>query len=182
MRAQCLFVIATVLALHGRGAAQQPGERVRLTIGAPSPRFLVGTFVAQDAESVWVELPGHPRPVAVARTAAARLEVSGGVRRRTIAGAQIGAGLGAIGGFVVGGVAASHSEPCGSAIGGEVCVSDWYGRAFRSSLIGAAVGGAIGAVLGAAVRTERWSPVPLGPVQRITVAPLGAGVGVSFAF
>jgi hypothetical protein len=181
MRPQCLFLIATILAPHERGAAQRPGQRVRLTIGAPSPRLLVGTFVAQDAESVWVELPGHPQPVAVARTAAARLEVSGGVRRRTIAGAQIGAGLGAIGGFALGSVAAGQSEVCYGFFEKTACVPD-FGRAFQSSLIGVAVGGAIGAALGALVRTERWSPVPLGCVQHITVAPFGAGVALSFAF
>ena len=174
MRRISFLTIATVVALLQRTAAQEPGERVRLTITSASSRRLVGTFLDQDADSVRVQLPGQAVPVSVARSAATRLEVSRGHRRATINGAGIGAGLGAIGGFVFSGLAASESRPCGSPDLVGVCLTDWYGRAFRGGLIGGAVGALIGAALGYSVRTEAWAGVSL--------APHGRGLALSLAF
>jgi hypothetical protein len=182
MRRICLLMTATLLALLERAAAQEPGDRVRLTIESPASRHLVGTFVREHADSLWVELPGHPALVAAARNATARLEVSRGRHRATIRGAVIGAGLGAIGGFVVSGVGTTQSQPCGSAAFVGACVTDWYGRAFRGGLIGATVGGAIGAVLGSIVTTERWARVPLHHTPHLTLAPRGAGLALSLMF
>ena len=182
MRRTCLLMIGTLLAPLERAAAQQHGDRVRLTAESPAARPLVGTLARESADSLWVELPGHPAPVAVARAAMARLEVSQDRSRRTIAGLTIGAGLGAMGGFVIAVVAASESRPCGSPALGSVCITDWYGRAFRGGLIGAAVGGALGAALGFAVRTERWATVPLNRGHYIALAPHGAGLALSVQF
>jgi hypothetical protein len=182
MHRTCFLMTATLLALLERTAAQQPGDRVRLTLESPASRPLVGTFIREHTDSFWVELPGHPALVTVARNATARLEVSRGQHRATLRGAAIGAGLGAIGGFVASGVDASQSRPCGSAAFVGACVTDWYGRAFRGGLIGAVVGGAIGAVLGSVVRTERWAGVPLGQVAELTLAPRGAGLALSLGF
>ena len=130
----------------------------------------------------WVQLGGHAAPVAVARSAATRLEISRGHQRATIRGAGIGAGLGAIGGFVFSGLAASESRPCGSPGLVGVCLTDWYGRAFRGGLIGGAVGALIGAALGYAVRTEVWAGVPLGQTHHLSLAPRGSGLALSLAF
>jgi len=182
MRRISFVTIATVVALLQRTAAQEPGERVRLTMGSAFSRRLVGTLIHQDPESVWVQLGGHAAPVAVARSAATRLEISRGHRRATINGAGIGAGLGAIGGFVFSGLAASESRPCGSPGLVGVCLTDWYGRAFRGGLIGGAVGALIGAALGYAVRTEVWAGVPLGQTHHLSLAPRGSGLALSLAF
>ncbi len=163
MRRISFVTIATVVALLQRTAAQETGERVRLTMGSAFSRRLVGTLIHQDAESVWVQLGGHAAPVAVARSAATRLEISRGHQRATIRGAGIGAGLGAIGGFVFSGLAASESRPCGCLIGG-------------------AVGALIGAALGYAVRTEVWAGVPLGQTHHLSLAPRGSGLALSLAF
>jgi hypothetical protein len=181
MRRICFLLVATLLAQLESTVAQEPGDRVRLTVESPASRHL-GRFVRQRADSLWVELPEHPALVALARNAAARLEVSRGGHRATLSGAAIGAGLGAVGGFVVSGVGASQSRPCSAPALVGACVTDWYGRAFRGGLIGAAVGGAIGAVIGFAVRTERWAVVPLNPAPHLRLAPRGAGLTVSLAF
>lgn len=183
MRHVCLITVATFLVLFQRGAGQQPGERVRVTVGSAAPfHQLIGTFVGRDRDSLWVELPERSVPVAVARTATARLEVSRGRHGAIIHGAEVGAGLGAISGFVISGVEASQSSPCRSALLVDVCFADWYGRAFRSGLIGAAAGGAIGAALGALWRTERWVGVPLSQVRLVALAPRHTSLAVSLAF
>src|SRR5438128_4142605 len=97
MRRISFVTIATVVALLQRTAAQEPGERVRLTMGSAFSRRLVGTLIHQDAESVWVQLGGHAAPVAVARSAATRLAISRAHRRSAINGCGIGSGLGSFG-------------------------------------------------------------------------------------
>ena len=182
MRRNCLLVSAAVFALLDRSFAQEPGERVRLTVQSPMSRQLVGTFVGEQGDSLWVEVPGQLRPIAVARIGTARLEVSQGQHRSILRGAEIGAGLGAIGGLVTSGVKATETYACGSAELVDVCLADWYGRAFRGGLIGAVVGGAIGAALGSALKTERWAGRPLSHLPKLIVSNHGAAVALSLAF
>jgi len=113
------------------------------------------------------------RQAAAQERGAPRLEVRRGWHRETIRGAGIGAGLGAIVGFVWSGQAASKSQPCRRPDLIEACYVDWYGKAFRGSLIGAAAGTALGAALGYTVKTERWG---------VSVAPLARGLELSVAF
>lgn len=95
------------------------------------------------------------------------------IHRATLRGAGIGAGLGAITGAVWGGVSAGKLQSCRTASLIEVCSMEWYERAARGGLIGAAVGGAIGAALGYTVKTRRWEA---------SVAPLARGLELSVAF
>ena len=115
----------------------------------------------------------YAAPLAVARRTAAQLQVSRGWDRETIRGAGIGAGLGAIAGAVWGGVTASKLQSCRTPHLIDVCSMEWYERAARGGMIGAAVGGAIGAALGYTVKKERWG---------VSVAPGGRGLELSVAF
>jgi len=173
MRPLSPLVIATALTLLRQAAAQETGDRVRLTLEPGASHALVGSLVGQTRDSLWVELPGRAAPLAVPRRTAARLEVSRGWDRETLRGAGVGAGLGAIAGAVLGGVTASQLQSCRTSRLIAVCSMEWYERAARGGLIGAAVGGAIGAALGYSVKTERWG---------VSVAPLARGLALSVAF
>ncbi len=149
--------------------------------GAPhTVSHVQGNSVAQRGEpdSFWVQLAGRTAPVSLARGAVVRLEVSRGRKRAVGQGALIGAGLGAIAGFVAGGYAASRSRSCGTPGLADVCYVDWYGRAFRGALIGGTIGGAVGAAVGYAVRTDRWEGVPLSRAHPLV--PRGAGLALTF--
>jgi len=181
MRLVSLLIVAPFFAPLESLGAQQPGEPVRLTMGsaASSPR-VAGTLVRQDPDSFWVQLAGRTAPVSLARSAVARLEVSRGRKRAVGQGALVGAGLGAIAGFVAGGYAASRSRSCGTPGFADVCYVDWYGQAFRGALVGGAIGGAVGAAVGYAVRTDRWEGVPLSRAHHLALVPRGAGLALTF--
>ncbi len=176
MRVISLLAVATFFAPNL--GAQQPGERVRLTMGGASSTRVAGMLVSHDADSFWVQLAGRTAPVSLARSAVVQLEVSRGQTRAVGKGALVGAGLGAIAGFVAGGYAASRSRSCAGFA--DVCYVDWYGRAFRGALIGGAIGGAVGAALGYAVRTDRWEGVPLSRAHHLALVPRGPGLALTF--
>ncbi len=177
MRVISLLAVATFFAPNL--GAQQPGERVRLTMGwGASSTRVAGMLASHDADSFWVQLAGHTAPVSLARSAVVQLEVSRGQTRAVGKGALVGAGLGAIAGFFVGGYAASRSRSCAGFA--DVCYVDWYGRAFRGALIGGAIGGALGAALGYAVRTDRWEGVPLSRAHHLALVPRGPGLALTF--
>src|SRR5712692_5218846 len=179
MRVISLLAVATFFAPNL--GAQQPGERVRLTMGwGASSTRVAGMLVSHDADSFWVQLVGRTAPVSLARSAVARLEVGRGQRRAVGQGALIAAGLGAIGGFVAGGYAASRSRSCGTPGLADVCYVDWYGRAFRGALIGGTIGGAVGAAVGYAVRTDRWEGMPLSRAHHLALVPRGPGLALTF--
>src|SRR2546426_101443 len=110
MRGMSLLLLVMLVAPLHRLVAQQPGDRVRLTLESASSQRLLGTLLGQDADSFRVQLAGSGARVSIARNAVVRLETSRGQRRAILPGAGIGAGLGAITGFVLGGVAASRSR------------------------------------------------------------------------
>lgn len=178
MRLISLLIVATLFASLEKLGAQEPGERVRLTVGGASSTRVTGLLVGKDADSFWVARAGRTPPVSVGRSAVVQLEVSRGQQRAVAHGALVGAGLGAIAGFVAGGTAASKSRSCAGFV--DVCYVDWYGRAFRGGLIGGAIGGAVGAAVGYAVRTDRWEGVPLSRAHSLTLAPRGAGLALTF--
>jgi hypothetical protein len=83
-------------------------------------------------------------------------------------------------GFVVGGLAASKSRSCGTPGFADVCYVDWYGRAFRGGLIGAALGAVLGAAMGYAVRTDHSAGVPLDRAHHLALVSRGAGFALTF--
>jgi hypothetical protein len=121
--------------------------------------------------------PLYPLVIATVLTLfrqAAGQETSGHAwERQTIRGAAIGGGLGAIAGAVWGGVSAGKLQSCRTSHLIEVCSMEWYERAARGGLIGAAVGGAVGAALGYTVKARRWEA---------SVTPLARGLELSVVF
>jgi hypothetical protein len=181
MRRIFLIFVATLVTPF-QLVAQEPGQRVRLTTGAASRDRVVGTLVGEDADSFRVRVSGQAAPMSVARSAVTRLEISGGARRATREGAWKAAGLGVVAGFVIGGVAASHSNDCGIPSNVFYCYTDWYARAFRDGLIGGALGALAGAAIGSTVSTERWEGLSLSRAHQVAIAPRGRGLALSIAF
>lgn len=134
------------------------GARVRLTVASVSGHRLIGTLVRQDEISLDIAHDGSVSSVPL--KSIAKLEVSAGRKRRTMAGALCGAALG-----------------IGLAVFGS-CTGDDCAL-FRSLAVVVLVpaGAGIGALVGSAIRTERWQTVPTVPPQ---VAAASPGAKLSF--
>ncbi len=179
MRWIALLVLATSSAPLSHGAAQEPGQRIRLRTGSAPSAWVVGTLVFLDGDSLRIRVAGETAPVVVARPAVQRLEVAKGLKRATFEGGSIGFGLGVIAGAVVASTGAA-SRSCGGAFV-DLCAIDTEAHVVEGGLIGGAIGGVVGAGLGYLVRTERWEPLPSARA-RVTLARRGAGLAVSLAF
>ena len=179
MRRAVVLLTATLVFPLLPAAAQEPGERVRLSADSAPSRWVVGVLLTQDADSFRLRVVGHPTPIAVARSRVTRLETSRGKRRAVLEGATIGTGLGLITGVVVSSRTA-ESHACGGAFA-RLCTVDVEMRVFRGGAIGSALGGLLGAALGSAVKTERWDGMSLGGAH-VALAPRGAGLALSLTF
>ena len=117
---------------------------------ALSNSTLIGTVVAVDADSLWLRHAPAAAPLAFARRALTRVDVSGaypGRRRRTVLGALEGATIGAVVGANLGGDAG-----CDDCTGSTVSP-----RVGLSALFGAL--GALGGMLAGSVTVrEQWHP------------------------
>jgi hypothetical protein len=138
------------------------GSRIRVATRDAQP--FVGTLVRRAADTLVVELPSNAL-LALPQTRVTRLDVSGGIRRRTWQGAGIGFLVGAGAGTAIA-LATYHRATCiDSAIAqGLVCpflddVSHQTTVIVDASLIGAA-GTVVGALIGHVGR-ETWIPVSL---------------------
>jgi hypothetical protein len=176
---RAIAVLAAALSgwLPARPApAQQPGQRIRLQTEASPSRWLTGTLVGERADSLRMEVAGHPA-VSVARRAVLRLEVSRGQQRPIGPGAAQGADFGALVGAVV--AARGMAKPCAWPTAAAVVCGE------RRILVGSGLGGAVGALVGAAIgsliRTERWERASLAPPQVVLTAQ-GTGLALSVAF
>ena len=144
--------------LHGQPV--EPSERVR--IFRPNSNLpLIGTTIRSTPDTLWFTQEGQAQPTAVPLGPAIRLERSLGRHSHTLAGALVGAGVGAaITLFFLSGF-------CGR---DTLCDGDEQVRA-------AAVFGlpsiALGASIGAMIRTERWEPISRGVSSRTPTLLLG---------
>jgi hypothetical protein len=180
MRRVVLLVGCTCLLPLPHAAAQQLGQRIRVLATTDSAaRGIVGDLLAQDSDSLRLRVGGQAQPVSVARRSLQRLEVGRGQQRAVVTGARIGVGLGVL----VGAIIEASSQAARSCDGWltSLCNLDRKARVVQAGLIGGAVGGVLGAALGYGVRVERWEGLPLSRA-RVTVAPNGTGVGLSFGF
>lgn len=138
------------------------GARIRVATRDAKP--FVGTLLRRAADSLVVELPTGAA-LTIPEAHLARLDVSGGVRRRTWQGAGIGLLAGAGVGTAVA-LATYHRTECidSAILQGIVCpfiddVSRQTTVAVDASLIGAA-GSIVGALIGH-VGHETWIPVTI---------------------
>lgn len=158
------------------GITVAPGTRVRVTVPGPAgSERLVGTVVAQRGDTLVAQWETRDTLSAayVALDRMLRLETSRGMRPQTLRGA----GIGALAGAVVLGVAAAASyEGCRA---GENCIDvtgGSGGAAAGGAVLGALGGGVVGAIIGSLRRSESWQRVSL---ERVAVAPGRAGLALA---
>ena len=146
--------------------AQWIGQRVRLATSAAPSRWVVGTLVGQNSDSLRMQVIGENAPISIKRSTVKHLEISGGQRRLTGPGVVQGADFGALAGAIVAlrGSAGPCAKPtAAAAVCGEV-------RALAGAAVGAAVGALRGAAIGSRFKTERWDGVtPRGLI--VTLSP-----------
>ena len=153
----------------------QPSQRVMLVLtpqreveGHTRPQALRGTLVAEDADSLTVQVHPGTGPIRVARSAVRRMYVSRGVPSRTQSAAT-GAALGAVGG----------------ALWSWAYNPERQQRSDEDALLlGAAAGGTFGLVMGALFPAERWKRVrmPSNVAVSPTVSREGRGVAINISF
>ncbi len=153
----------------------QPSQRVMLVLtpqreveGHTPPQVLRGTLLAEDADSLTVQVHAGTGPVRVARSVVRRMYVSRGIPSRTQSAAT-GALTGAIGGAI--GMWLHDSE-------------DGRRPDDNSILLGAGLGGGLGMVMGALLPRERWKRVrtPGNVAVSPTVTSEGRGVAINISF
>ena len=150
------LLVAVLIASSGQRSAGQnipvlaPGSRVRVST-ASSYAPVVGTVIAQEADSLRLLVAGRGAPVAVAFASIRDLEINRGRHSNAGRGALIGLGVGAGAGLLLG-VAASS---CGA--------EDWIcpGPAAvpAMALLVGSLGTGIGALIGLTSSSERWERV-----------------------
>ena len=159
---------------HGQSDVLYTGQWVRITAPTLGLDAQAVTLRAVTFDSIYVVIGGDPRALPVSRVG--RVEVRR-LRRHTVEGLVIGAGIGgAIG--VVAGIAGGESD-CSRSF---VCFTKGQGAAIFGG-IGASVGAIVGILAGSSKKSYRWEAVPLGRV-RMAVEPQrhGVGIGARIAF
>ena len=157
MRRAAIFCTVMSLLSLSRTAAQEPGQRIRVRIDSAPSRWVVGTLIAQDRDSLRLLIAGESQSVSLARSAVRRMQVSHGHSRAVVDGLAAGFGLG----FIVGANAAGRRESsrvCPNDLSG-LCAIEMEADFAQSGVTAGAIGGLMGAVAGFAVRTQRWESV-----------------------
>jgi uncharacterized protein YcfJ len=174
------LALAAALVPSARARAQdnpepQPNQRVMLVLtpqhqveGHTRPQALRGTLVAEDADSLTVQVHPGTGPIRVARSVVRRMYVSRGVPSRSQSAAT-GAVVGAVGGALWGWIYNPEREQR----------SDQ-----DAALLGAAAGGGFGLVMGALFPAERWKRVrmPSNVALSPTVSRDGQGLAIHIRF
>ena len=167
-------------------AGVSAGSRIR--VATPEAAPFVGTLVRGNADTLIVEMPSGSS-LALPQARITRLDVSGGVRRRTWQGAGIGFLAGAGAGTVVA-LATYRRSECGDSAIGQAILCPWLDGVSREAtvVVDAALLGTAGTIVGALighVGRETWIPVSLRRVSdartRIEVGRVGNGVGIEAA-
>jgi hypothetical protein len=158
MRYAVLVCAVTLLLPLFRASAQKPAERVRVRIDSAPSRWVVGTVIRQDQDSLWLGVAGKATPVSLARSTVRRLEVSRGHQRAVVEGLAAGFGLG----FLVGADAAGRRQAplgCPDGLSG-ICAVNMEWDVIQEGVAAGAIGGLVGAAVGFTVGTERWDAAP----------------------
>lgn len=183
------LVLALVLPLTSLQAQATPdsGARFRVTFTeAGASRRVTGTLVSLNADSIVL---GDEREssasgplesrLAIPRAGITSLQVNTGRHSSAGTGALIGAGIGVVGGLVLG-VAAQCD---GSEVWFAACV-DGAGQTAVLGLFLGAVGAGIGAITGAFITHDTWHTLQQPPAVGVILRPAGDGVaaGLSINF
>jgi hypothetical protein len=135
-------------------AAQEPGQRIRVRIESAPSRWVVGTLIAGDRDSLRVLVAGSGQRVSLARSAVRRMEFSRGHSRAVVEGLAAGSGVGVLLGANAAGRRQS-SRVCPDDLSG-LCALDMEADMMQAVMAAAVIGGVVGAAVGFAVRSERW--------------------------
>lgn len=168
------FCVTPILALTGQEpASARVGQRVRLkTDATASSPWLVGTLVADDRDSLRLQVADSTPAVSVARRTVTRFEVSRGLHSN--------AGKGALyGGVIFGGL--TFVGALNSIGSNNLFRANNAGEVVAWTLFEGAGGAGIGALIGALSHSERWETVSLSR-SHVTLTPRGAGVALSLTF
>lgn len=180
--------------LHAQTAVPDSGDRLRIHVtAAGNSRQIIGTLVFQDADSMILleqgtnagpVLPssriGSPvggvveRHVSVSRTQVTRMEVSTGRHSRVGRGALTGAGIGVVGGAVLGVAnlcSVNESFLCFESPGQVMAVAAGTG----------VMGAAMGAIVGMLIHHETWATASDGPRASVLLRPSDEGTSLGLA-
>jgi len=174
-----IVVVPPVVGAPGPEAAVwlTPGERIRVT--APSAGIIhqTATLMRMSGDSIVLRGLGARRGDTLAVPDSGRLalplgrvtsfEISLGVESHRRGGVLLGALIGAVAGYVLGG-----SGGCDVDVGSHV---QHLPCAVLGTGGGALIGAAAGAVVGGALHSERWEQVPLNQLRRARVTSLPGG-------
>ena len=164
-------VVAQTASSNSTAVSIQPGQRVRVhSITLVSP--LIANFLEQRGDTLVFIEDGRGRGVwSFSLSQIDRLEITAGKTGRSSSaikkGALIGAGIGLAAGLLF----ANNFDPSDP-------TRDF--SAGPTGIVGAAAGLGLGVFIGSRISTERWVKVPL--PQRVSFAPNGRGLSLSFSF
>src|SRR5512139_540684 len=155
------------------------GKRVRLGLGDPPDRIVVGRVVDMDADSLIVEPDTGGPEVDVSNDSLAWIDLS---RIESKAGKYAGRGA-LIGAAAVAipvgiGIAGMHRGDCRTGEWDWGCGTLIFVGAVETGL-GAAVGAFVGARIGARHRSETWHTFWRAPRVGVSVRPVARGWGAS---
>ncbi len=192
-----LAIALPLASLKAQTTAPDSRNRVRIHFtDARTSRVVTGTLVFQDADSVTLreEVRAGPvdgssrvgppavrgteeRRISVSRSQVTRMEVSTGRHSRVGRGALIGAGVGVVGGAVLGVAnlcSTNESFLCFESPGQVVAVAAGTGL----------IGAGIGAILGVFIHHENWVTAGEGPRASVLLRPSekGAAMGLAITF
>jgi hypothetical protein len=151
-----LLAAAISLLMPELVAAQQvaatlpAGTTIRVTAPRALPERTTGAFQTARSDTLWMQA-GRSRQLVIPVATVERLEVSGG--RSRLKWALIGAGTGALAGFVLGGMAG----------GGEDDITGTGAAA--GAIAGTAQGIVLGAIGGALLAPRRWINHPVSALR-----------------
>jgi hypothetical protein len=143
---QKLRVVSTCLIRDG-AVPQCPAPG--LPVGRGST--YVGRLTALDGDTLRIQVRSNEAAVAIPTASLDRLSVIHGTKGHFWAGA----GLGLLGGALIGGVIGSTQDLSGSFLFSNT------NPAVLGIVIGAPAGLLLGGIIGAAIRSDRWLPVPI---------------------
>ncbi len=171
--ALALSIVAVPAARLGAQDSTAPGAGRRVRLWAPKPT--VGTLIRADS-AAFVILKSDGDTLSVPSRTVRWAEISRGLRRRTIDGATVGAGLGSLVGVIV---ATAVYLPRGCAL----CIAGEPELMIGGATVGGLVGGIAGALVGSRLRTDRWERLP-DRSPRLIAGPASNGVrlGLSAGF
>ena len=121
--------------------------------GLPTGRAstYVGWLTALDGDTLHIQVRSNEAAVAIPMASLDRLSVIHGTKGHFWAGA----GLGLLGGALIGGVIGSTQDLSGSFVFSNT------NPAVLGIVIGAPAGLLLGGIIGATIRSDRWLPVPI---------------------